>query len=197
MMRTSVTLSGAINDRAVQDGRCGVKIISAKEAKALGLKRYFNGLPCPQGHVDERFVRTRKCRSCSKKSSLDYYYGHGAVSHKPYYDPEKRKTYYLAHREKIIQKKRNYYLANREKIIEKSKKRYHEKYRGKYNEQRKRNLEKDSERKRRYRSKNIEKILAKDKKYRETHQETIQKYKERTRKGRLALQILERLGIEI
>ena len=197
MMLISAMSSAAINDRPVQDGRCGVKIISAKEAKALGLKRYFTGEPCPQGHVDERFVRTRKCRSCSKKSSLDYYYGHGAVSHKPYYDPEKRKTYYLAHREKIIQKKRNYYLANREKIIEKSKKRYHEKYRGKYNEQRKRNREKDSERKRLYRLKNPEKIRIERKKYRDTHQEQIQKHRIRTAKGRLALQILERLGIEI
>jgi hypothetical protein len=34
------------------------------EAKAQGLKRYFTGVPCPQGHVVERYVSSSACRAC-------------------------------------------------------------------------------------------------------------------------------------
>lgn len=41
------------------------KIISRTEAKAKGLKRYYTGKPCEQGHVVHRFVSTNKCVECS------------------------------------------------------------------------------------------------------------------------------------
>jgi 5-methylcytosine-specific restriction endonuclease McrA len=40
------------------------KIISRKEAKALGLKRYRTGRPCLRGHLDERRVRRGDCVAC-------------------------------------------------------------------------------------------------------------------------------------
>jgi hypothetical protein len=39
-------------------------IISRKEAKALGLKRYFTGVPCPHGHMSERRVPSGACTAC-------------------------------------------------------------------------------------------------------------------------------------
>ena len=42
-----------------------MKIISRKEAKAQGLKRYFTGKPCKYGHVAERTVSSRECLKCS------------------------------------------------------------------------------------------------------------------------------------
>lgn len=45
-----------------------MKIITRKEALALGLKRYFTGKPCPKGHVCERFVSGWTCVDCT----LDY-----------------------------------------------------------------------------------------------------------------------------
>jgi hypothetical protein len=41
-----------------------MKIISRQEAKALGLKRYFTGEPCKNGHVCERYVLCAKCTGC-------------------------------------------------------------------------------------------------------------------------------------
>jgi len=39
-------------------------IISRADAIAQGLKYYFNGQPCPQGHIAERSVRTCQCYVC-------------------------------------------------------------------------------------------------------------------------------------
>lgn len=40
------------------------KIISRKEARALGLKRYFTGQPCKYGHITERRVSDCACVQC-------------------------------------------------------------------------------------------------------------------------------------
>jgi hypothetical protein len=40
------------------------KIISRAAAKAVGLKRYFTGLPCSNGHIAERHVRQGNCTEC-------------------------------------------------------------------------------------------------------------------------------------
>lgn len=37
---------------------------TAQEAAAAGLVRYFNGRPCPAGHVAERFVSSSSCVVC-------------------------------------------------------------------------------------------------------------------------------------
>jgi hypothetical protein len=39
---------------------------SGKEALALGLRRYFTGIPCINGHVSERTVRKHYCRECRR-----------------------------------------------------------------------------------------------------------------------------------
>lgn len=43
------------------------EIISRKEARALGLKRYFTGKPCPKGHISERIVHHADCLECRSK----------------------------------------------------------------------------------------------------------------------------------
>lgn len=42
------------------------KLISAKEAKKQGLKRYFTGKPCKHGHIDERLVSSETCCECNR-----------------------------------------------------------------------------------------------------------------------------------
>lgn len=37
-----------------------------KDAKAKGLKRYFTGKPCKNGHVDWRYTANAHCVSCAK-----------------------------------------------------------------------------------------------------------------------------------
>jgi len=43
-----------------------MKLISIKEAKAQGLKRYFTGIPCCRGHIVERTTGGRGCIDCHK-----------------------------------------------------------------------------------------------------------------------------------
>lgn len=45
-----------------------MKIISRKDAKAAGLKRYFTGKACPHGHVAERSVSGKTCIECGVAS---------------------------------------------------------------------------------------------------------------------------------
>ena len=45
-------------------GSVSMQIIDIESAKALGLSRYFTGVPCAQGHVSERYVRGRDCAEC-------------------------------------------------------------------------------------------------------------------------------------
>lgn len=46
-----------------------MKIISRKEAKALGLKRYFTGMPCKNGHVAERYMQSSNCVECQNEKA--------------------------------------------------------------------------------------------------------------------------------
>lgn len=51
-----------------------MKVISRKEAKDSGLKRYFTGGVCKFGHVSERLVSNGQCLTCASiKSKLMYH----------------------------------------------------------------------------------------------------------------------------
>lgn len=52
------------------------QIISRKEAKSLGLKRYFTGKPCKRGHVEERSVSIAACVGCTRENHFSYYANH-------------------------------------------------------------------------------------------------------------------------
>ncbi len=41
-------------------------LVSRKEAKERGLKRYFTGKPCPHGHVCERWTSATGCYECAR-----------------------------------------------------------------------------------------------------------------------------------
>lgn len=42
-------------------------IVSAKDAKAAGLKRFMTGRACRNGHVAERYVTSGACVECDRK----------------------------------------------------------------------------------------------------------------------------------
>jgi 5-methylcytosine-specific restriction endonuclease McrA len=48
-------------------------IITRKEAKALGLLRYFTGKSCPKDHISERFTSYGQCCECLVKSRDQWY----------------------------------------------------------------------------------------------------------------------------
>jgi hypothetical protein len=77
-----------------------VKIISKEEAIKQGLKKYFTGVPCKNGHIAERFCYEDRCDMCKKKK-----------------DSRWRKN----NLEKVKECKKDYYKNNVEKIKEKSK----------------------------------------------------------------------------
>lgn len=43
-----------------------MEIITRKQAKELGLKRYYTGKECRKGHIAERFTLTGCCLECKK-----------------------------------------------------------------------------------------------------------------------------------
>lgn len=49
------------------------QLVSKQEALALGLKRYFTGIPCkPAGHVAERWTSSGACYDCVRARNLDH-----------------------------------------------------------------------------------------------------------------------------
>lgn len=66
-----------------------------KQAKELGLKKYFTGTPCKHGHIAERITANGCCTECVK------------ISRKANYDSERHKEYM-----------REYYQLNKERLLQ-------------------------------------------------------------------------------
>src|ERR1044071_8596093 len=49
-----------------------MKIISREEALAAGLKRYFTGKPCRNGHIAERNTSHKQCLTCKREDYLKH-----------------------------------------------------------------------------------------------------------------------------
>jgi hypothetical protein len=47
------------------------EFISSSQARAQGLKRFYNGKPCKRGHRAERFVSSGGCVDCDRGASAD------------------------------------------------------------------------------------------------------------------------------
>lgn len=116
-----------------------MEIISCKDAKKKGLKRYFTGKPCKHGHISERFVASNACLKCREiqrnspewKLRVKKYQEDNRDKlkdyHKKYREVNKeaikelKRNYCHENRESILQKKREYYYKNRDLIAEKRK----------------------------------------------------------------------------
>jgi hypothetical protein len=44
-----------------------MNVISKKDAKTQGLKRYFTGKPCKFGHIEARYIGNGKCIACPNR----------------------------------------------------------------------------------------------------------------------------------
>ena len=92
-----------------------MEIITCKEAKAQGLKRYFTGKSCPHGHIAERQCSSGACLACHAAASRAYREA----------DPEKvaaiKKACCEKNAEKIAAYNKAYQAANAEKIAARSK----------------------------------------------------------------------------
>ncbi|HIF9411838.1 TPA: hypothetical protein ACX6R8_003765 [Photobacterium damselae] len=140
------------------------------EAKALGVKHYFTGKPCKNGHIDKRRI-SGDCLLCAR---------------------EQHKKHRKKNREKINERGRKYRENNHGEILERERKRREdnrEKVREQARKWREDNLEKarkaSRESQRKYTEKNREKISDRQRKYREKYHEKIldrqRKYREDNR----------------
>jgi len=85
-------------------------IISRKDAQAAGLKRYFTGVVCKNGHVDERLCSTGACLTCNREN--------GRLNYNPEKTSERKKKDRAANPEKYRERKRRYCEENAEKVAE-------------------------------------------------------------------------------
>lgn len=135
-----------------------MKIITRREAKELGLKRYFTGKPCGRGHITEREVNRGGCINCII---------HIRKKNRDKINEQKKKNYI-----KNIETYRKYRKENKEKINEKKKK-YRKKHKSKINKrERKLYLINKVKRKRiqkEYRDRNIELCRQRVRDYRAKH----------------------------
>jgi hypothetical protein len=93
-----------------QEGVEAVKLISRKDARALGLKRYFTGKACLRGHMGERLVSSPGCLDCQAERLRRA----RTQNHAHVLDRERK--YRNRNRESIHRNKVKYRNKNRERI---------------------------------------------------------------------------------
>jgi 5-methylcytosine-specific restriction endonuclease McrA len=105
-------------------------VILRAEAKAAGLKRYWNGKACKNGHISERLVSNGGCLVCGHSKVLKWraknHAAHLAIKRASYHKCKanhvaQRAGKYLETRNSVRIAQRAYYLDNSEKIRSKVK----------------------------------------------------------------------------
>lgn len=92
------------------------EIITRKQAIQRGLKLYFSGLPCPQGHVAERRLPGSTCVVCFKQFSKEWYAKNRDRK------LENSKRVYLNNRENVLARTGRYQKENKKRRNEYSRK---------------------------------------------------------------------------
>ena len=100
-------------------------IVTRKEAKSSGFKRYFTGIPCKYGHISQRDFKYKKCLRCQELRKNAWMTANPHKK-KEYYNksaPENRarcRDYYYLHQDKLKEQGKIYNLAHREEKIKAS-----------------------------------------------------------------------------
>jgi hypothetical protein len=63
--------------------------LNLEEARSAGVKYYWSGSPCKNGHTDFRYTKGRRCLACSKQKSAEDF------KRRPEYYAAKSKRWYL------------------------------------------------------------------------------------------------------
>lgn len=82
------------------------QVVTRKEAKAQGLKRYYTGKACPHGHYSERFVSTGQCLECLRVHCREQYWAD------PEYACWRSKQWAIKNPERYKSRARENYWAN-------------------------------------------------------------------------------------
>lgn len=89
-----------------------MEIISLEEAREKGIKRYFTGNPCKNGHIAERVTHNNHCTVCNKIWAHKFY-----KNNKKKVDSSNRK-WVLANKDKIRLIGQRYYKKNNLQVQE-------------------------------------------------------------------------------
>lgn len=103
-----------------------MKLITRSEAIAAGAVRFFTGVPCKYGHVDERRVDNSDCVQCVRQRSARQRLANpqkvSEAKRKCYEQKRevyaaKQKAYYQENRVAVIARAEKYRLDNREAVL--------------------------------------------------------------------------------
>ena len=96
------SIEGLFACQAENDADSAPRIISRKDAIALGFVTYFTGKPCKHGHIAEKRVDNGRCVCCVKAYRAD--------------NKEAIKAYRANNKEPIAEYHKTYYVDNKEAI---------------------------------------------------------------------------------
>jgi hypothetical protein len=124
-----------------------MELITRSEARSRGLKWYFNGTTCKNGHTADRMVSNKTCRICARAIQAK----RAANAIIPL-NKEGKRQWYFANKKRIRAEAAANYIANRDAICAKNKQ-YRDKTKAEQAARRRRHYESN---KRRY----IEQVIA-------------------------------------
>jgi hypothetical protein len=73
-----------------------MRVVSRKEAQAAGLRHYFTGVPCVNGHVERRLTVQRHCLGCARDRQA------AKREEAPEVERATKARYYRRHKPKVI-----------------------------------------------------------------------------------------------
>lgn len=82
-------------------------ILTRRQAKELGLKKYFTNIPCKRGHVAERLVSDYNCVVCASEWRETH---QDEIQHR-------NQLFYSNNKEEQLNKRKKYYNSNKEKEL--------------------------------------------------------------------------------
>lgn len=136
-----------------------IEIISRKEAKERGLKRYFTGKPCKHGHIAERLVSNSTCFECTAERQKEH-----SKQNKDKI-AKRRKEYYNQNKDKLLERQKEYRSQNKDKIAGRQKDYYNQ------------NKDKIDERQKEYNNQNKDKIAKYKEEYSKKNKDKISEYR--------------------
>ena len=153
------------------------RIITRQEAIDQGLQRYFTGIKCQRGHIDERWVRSKACVSCSReKGREEEFLARQRAWRRA--NPDKIRSYNQARRDKDPEAHRQMHKRKRERHAAK-----YAAYKAAYTEA---NLERIRKADAEYRRNNPEKVKAATKRWLSANPHKQEEYTKRFRERRHA-----------
>lgn len=86
-----------------------VNLHTADTTKAQGVKRYYTGIPCAQGHLEDRLTSSNECVECKRVRERRKYQERRQIDY--------RKQLYELNREEKLRKQKEYVMRRYDDVI--------------------------------------------------------------------------------